>query len=51
LVTASKHVNNTWAIAKQQLGKQVPAAMDTHATVKILLDYNNGNDIFYAEML
>jgi hypothetical protein len=37
LVTASKHVNNTWAIAGQLLGKRVPAATDTHAMVEVLL--------------
>jgi hypothetical protein len=54
LVTAGKHVNNTRAVARQLLGKRVPAAMDTHATVEVLLDYNNGNGVFYvvrAEML
>jgi hypothetical protein len=54
LVTARKHINNTWAIARQLLSKRVPAAMDKHATVKVLLDYNNENDVFYvvhAEML
>jgi hypothetical protein len=29
LVTAGKHVNNTRAIARQLLGKRVPAATDT----------------------
>jgi hypothetical protein len=41
-------------IIRQQLGKRVPPATDTHATVKVLLDYNNGNEVFYvvrAEML
>jgi hypothetical protein len=54
LVTACKHVNNTRAIARQLLGKQVPGATDTHATVEVLLDYNSGNGAFYvvrAEML
>jgi hypothetical protein len=53
LVTARKHVKNTQAIARQLLGKWVPAAKDTNAAVKILLDYNNGNCVFYvlAEML
>jgi hypothetical protein len=35
-------------------GKRVPAATNTHATVEVLLDYNNGNGVFYvvrAEML
>jgi hypothetical protein len=40
---ASKHINNNWAIAKQLLSKRVPAA-----TVKVLLDYNNGNGVFYV---
>jgi hypothetical protein len=55
LVTADKHVNNTQAIVRQLLGKRIPAATDTHATVRVLLfDYNNGNRVFYvvrAEML
>jgi hypothetical protein len=46
LVTAGKHVNNTWAIARQLLGKRVPVAMDTHATVQVLLNYENGG--FYV---
>jgi hypothetical protein len=32
----------------------VPVATDTHATVKVLLDYNNEKGVFYvvhAEML
>jgi hypothetical protein len=52
LVTAGKHVN-TRAIARQLLGKRVPAATDTHTTVEVLLDCKNG-DVFYvvrAEML
>jgi hypothetical protein len=54
LVTAGKHVSNTRSIARQLLGKWVPMAMDTHATVKVLLGYNNGNGVSYvvrAEML
>jgi hypothetical protein len=54
LVTAGKHFNNTGAIARQLLGKWVLAATDTHATVEVLLGYNNGNGVFYvvrAEML
>jgi hypothetical protein len=46
LVTAGKHVNNTRAIARQLLGKRVPAATDIHTTVEVLLDYNNGNSVF-----
>jgi hypothetical protein len=50
LVTVGKYISNTRAIAKQLLGKRVPAA-----TVEVLLlDYNNGNGVFYvvrAEML
>jgi hypothetical protein len=42
---AGKHVNNMRAIAKQLLSKRVPTAMDTHAMVKVLLDYNNENDV------
>jgi hypothetical protein len=34
LVTAGKHVNNTRAIASQLLGKQVPTATETHATIE-----------------
>jgi hypothetical protein len=48
LVTAGKHVNNTWDIARQLLGKRIPAATDTHAMVEVLLDYNNGNCGFYV---
>jgi hypothetical protein len=33
LVTAGKYVNNARAIVRQLLGKRVPAATDTHATV------------------
>jgi hypothetical protein len=54
LVTAGKLVNNNRAIARQFLCKRVPGATDTHATVEVLLDYNNGNGVFYvvrAEML
>jgi hypothetical protein len=54
LVTAGKHINNTWAITRQLIGKRVPAATNTCATVKVLLDYNNGNGVFFvvhAEML
>jgi hypothetical protein len=50
LVTAGKHVNNTQAIARQRAA----AATNTHATVEVLLDYNNGDGVFYvvsAEML
>jgi hypothetical protein len=53
-LTAGKHTNNTRAITRQLLSKWVPAATDTHATVEVLLEYNNGNGIFYvvrAEML
>jgi hypothetical protein len=41
-------------LGNSQLGKQVPTAMDMHAMVKVLLNYNNGNGVFYvvhAEML
>jgi outer membrane lipoprotein SlyB len=53
-VTAGKHINNTRAIARQLLGKRITAAMNTHATVEVLLDCNNGNGVLYvvrAEML
>jgi hypothetical protein len=43
LVTAGKYISNTRAIAKQVVGKRVPAATYTHETVEILLDYNNRN--------
>jgi hypothetical protein len=46
LVMASKHVNNIQAITRQQLGKQVSEATDMHVTVKVLLDYKNGNGVF-----
>jgi hypothetical protein len=46
LVVAGKHANNTWAIARQLLGKWVPAAMYMHAAVEVLLDYNNRNRVF-----
>jgi hypothetical protein len=48
LVTAGKHINNMRAIARQLLGKRVPAAKDTHATVDLFLDFNNGNGVFYV---
>jgi hypothetical protein len=54
LITAGKHVNDTRAIARQLLGKRVPVATDMHATVEVLLDYNNRNGAFSevrAEML
>jgi hypothetical protein len=54
LVTAGKHVNNTRAIARELLGKRVPAATDMHTTVEVLSDHNNGNGVLYvvrAEML
>jgi hypothetical protein len=54
LVTAGKQINNNRALARQLHGKRVPAATNTHATVEILLDYNNGNGVFCvvrAEML
>jgi 3-deoxy-D-manno-octulosonic-acid transferase len=48
LVIAGKHVNNTRAIARQLLGKRAPAETDTHETVEVLLDYNNGIGVFYV---
>jgi hypothetical protein len=48
LVTGGKHVNNTRAITRQLLGKHVPEATDTHATVEVLLNYNTGNGVFYV---
>jgi hypothetical protein len=47
-VTAGKHVNNTRAIARQLIGKRIPEATDMHATVEVLLDYNNGNGVLYV---
>jgi hypothetical protein len=35
LVTAGKYINNTRAIARQLLGKHVPAEMKTHATIEL----------------
>jgi hypothetical protein len=43
LVIAGKHVNSTQAVSRQLLSKQIPAATDAHATVEVLLDYNNGD--------
>jgi hypothetical protein len=54
MVTAGKHVNITQIIVRQLLGKRVPAAVNTHAAVEVLLVYKNGNGVFYgvrAEML
>jgi hypothetical protein len=48
LITADKHMNNTQAIARQLLLKCVPVAMDSHKMIKVLLDYNNGNSVFYV---
>jgi hypothetical protein len=48
LVTAGKHVNNTSVVARQLLGKRVPAATDMHSTVHVFLKYKNGNDVFYV---
>jgi hypothetical protein len=51
---ADKHVSNTRAIARQLLGKRVPAATDAHATIEVLLDCNIANGAFCvvrAEML
>jgi hypothetical protein len=48
LVTAGKHVNNTRAIARQLLGTRVLAITDTHATLEVLSNYNNGNGVFYV---
>jgi hypothetical protein len=54
VVTAGKHVKSTWAVARQLLDERFHAETDSRATVEVLLDYNNGNDILYvvhAEML
>jgi hypothetical protein len=48
LVTAGKHINNTLAITRQPLGKEVPVTMNTYAMVKVLLLYNNGIGVFYV---
>jgi hypothetical protein len=45
---AGKQVSSTRAIDRKLLGKQVPAAMDMHATVEVLLDCNSGNGVFYV---
>jgi hypothetical protein len=42
LAETNRHVNNRRAIAKQLLGKRVPAATDTQATGEVPLDCNNG---------
>jgi hypothetical protein len=34
-------------IARQRLGKQVPAAMNEQATIEVLFGYNDGNGVFY----
>jgi hypothetical protein len=33
--------------ARQRLGKQVPAAMHKQATTEVLLNYSDGNGVFY----
>jgi hypothetical protein len=48
LVTACKNVSNTQAKARQVLGKRIPTAMDSHKTIKLLFDYNNGKGVFYV---
>jgi hypothetical protein len=48
LVVAGKHGNNIRTIARQLLGKRVPAARDTQAKVEVLLGYKNGNGDFYV---
>jgi hypothetical protein len=45
MVTAGKHVNNSRDIARQLLGKRVPAETDTHVTVEVFLDYKSGNGV------
>jgi hypothetical protein len=58
LATAGKCINSTQSIARQLLGKQVPAPTDMHpameerryatsfyARVKVLLDCNNENGV------
>jgi hypothetical protein len=45
---ANKHINNTQANPRQLFGKWIPRAMDTHAMTEVLLDYNNGNCVFYV---
>jgi hypothetical protein len=47
-MTIDKHVRNTQVIARQLLGKRVPATTDTHATVEVFLEYNNENGVFYV---
>jgi hypothetical protein len=48
LVTVGIQINDTRAVARQLLGKRVPAAMDTHGTIEVLFDYNNGNSVFHV---
>jgi hypothetical protein len=36
------------SIARRRLGKHVPAATKTQATIEVLLGYNNGNGFFYV---
>jgi hypothetical protein len=38
LATTGERVNNARDIARQLLGKRVPAATDRHARVEVLLD-------------
>jgi hypothetical protein len=46
MITVGRQVNNTRNIARQLLGKRVPTATYTYATVEVLLDYKNGNGFF-----
>lgn len=52
--TAMQQVDKQTLILMQQLNKHVPMATDMHAMIEALLDYNNGNGVFYvvcADML
>jgi hypothetical protein len=48
LVTAGIRIRDILPIARQLLGKRVPAATDTHATVEVVLDYNSVRCVFYV---
>jgi bacillopeptidase F (M6 metalloprotease family) len=48
LVTACKNVNNSQANARQLLSKWIPMAKDSHKTIKVLVDYNNGKGVFHV---
>jgi hypothetical protein len=44
----------TRAVSRQRLGKHVPVATNTQATIEVMLGYNDRHNVFYvvrAEML